>query len=125
MTICADFGHTHKRFGENSGKQCAAMALTATVYRYIKNINSWNSTDLNNICLYGYINASIKHDHLLLDELTRMISINEKTFNLNYNTSSISGDIFLSNNSEPYMTLKKMLLQKYFLEHAQPMSVVC
>ena len=40
-------------FGENAGKQCLAMSLTAIIYHHIKDISLWSSSTLNNILVTG------------------------------------------------------------------------
>ena len=50
LTVCADFSQgDSNRFGPSAGKQCVAMSITAIVYSQIENVNSWNSSSLNNI----------------------------------------------------------------------------
>ena len=39
-------------FGENAGKQCVAMSLTAIIYHQIEHISNWTSSTLNNIFLF-------------------------------------------------------------------------
>ena len=49
-TICADHSQGNEAlFGENVGKQCEAMSLTAIIYHHIEDINLWTSSTLNNI----------------------------------------------------------------------------
>ena len=49
-TICADYSQGNEAlFGENAGKQCVAMSLTAIIYHHIEDINLWTSSTLNNI----------------------------------------------------------------------------
>ena len=49
-TICADYSQGNEAlFGENTGKQCVAMSLTAIIYNHIEDINLWTSSTLNNI----------------------------------------------------------------------------
>ena len=63
---CADVSQGNQaRFGDNAGKQCVAMSLTAIVFKNIKGIFNWDSFVLNNILLYGNslyscIRASVK-----------------------------------------------------------------
>ena len=41
-TICADYSQGNESlFGENAGKQCVAMSLTAIIYHHIEDINLW------------------------------------------------------------------------------------
>ena len=60
-TVCADFSQGNQStFGENAGKQCVAMSLTAIIFKYVTYIDSWDSADLNSIsdhgnCLYSCI----------------------------------------------------------------------
>ena len=49
-TICADYSQGNKAlFGENVGKQCVAMSLTAIISHHIEDINVWTSSTVNNI----------------------------------------------------------------------------
>ena len=53
-TICADYSQGNEAlFGENAGKQCVAMSLTAIIYHHIENINLWTSSTLNSILAIG------------------------------------------------------------------------
>lgn len=79
-TVCADCsqGDTRK-FGQNAGKQCVAMCLTAVLHKQIKNVNEWDSSFLNVILctgnsLYGWISHSINKRYLLLTDLPEMVS---------------------------------------------------
>ena len=43
-TVCADFSQgCQNRFGQNAGKQCVAMLLTAIVYNQTQDVSNWNS----------------------------------------------------------------------------------
>ena len=75
-TLRADFSQgDQSNFGDNAGKQCVAMSLTAIIFRYIKlHIDTWDYPDLNNIlyhgnCLYDCIKCSVKKDVLLLTDV--------------------------------------------------------
>ena len=65
-TICADYSQGNEAlFGENAGKQCVAMSLTAIIYHHIEDINLWTSSILNNILtiennLYTSIRCSVQ-----------------------------------------------------------------
>ena len=53
-TICADHSQGNVAlFGENAGKQCVAMSLTAIIYHHIQDMNLWTSSTLNNILTIG------------------------------------------------------------------------
>ena len=69
---------------------------------------------LNGNYLYSCIKVNVEQDYLLLNELPSMISMNGKTFNVIYCTQSISGDIFLSNDNGPYITLGNAFAQIFF-----------
>ena len=63
-TICANYSQGNQvLFGENAGKQCVTMSVTAAViYHHIEDINFWTSSTLNNIFtiannLYMYISV--------------------------------------------------------------------
>ena len=48
--MTADYSQGNEAlFGENAGKQCVAMSLTAIIYHHIEEINLWISSILNNI----------------------------------------------------------------------------
>ena len=80
-TICADFSQGNaKKFQQNAGKQCLAMSLTAIIYNYISNLNTWDSTVLNSILcagnnLYSFISNSVKKSYLLLTDVPKMVSV--------------------------------------------------
>ena len=51
------------------------MSLTDIIFKYIKYIYNWNSSDLTNIlfhghCLYGCIKGSVNRDFLLLTDVS-------------------------------------------------------
>ena len=49
-TICANYSQGNQAlFGENAGKQCVTMSLTAVIYHHLEDINVWTSSTLNNI----------------------------------------------------------------------------
>ena len=79
-TICADF----RQFGQNAGKQCLAMSLTAIIYTRVKDITTWDSSFLNIISvgnnLYTIINNSIKKYFLLLTDVPEIISVDNKVY---------------------------------------------
>ena len=68
-TICADYSQGNEAlFGENAGKQCVAMSLTAIIYHHIEDINLWTSSILNNILtiennLYTSIRCSVQTNY--------------------------------------------------------------
>ena len=48
-TVCADYSQGNELlFGENAGKQCVAMSLSAVIYHHIEDVNLWTSSTLNN-----------------------------------------------------------------------------
>ena len=72
-TVCADYSQGNELlFGENAGKQCVAMSLSAIIYHHIEDVNLWTSSTLNNILgignnLYTSIRYSVQiNDYLLL-----------------------------------------------------------
>ena len=89
-TVCADFSQGNQsKFGENAGKQCVAMSLTAIIFKYVTDIDSWDSADLNSIldhgnCLYSCIKVSVKKDFLLLTDVPNMVSLEENIYSLTY-----------------------------------------
>ena len=53
-TVFADYNQGNEvLFGENAGKQCVAISLTAIIYHHIEGINLWSSSTLNNILVTG------------------------------------------------------------------------
>lgn len=84
-TICADYSQGNVAlFGENAGKQCVAMSLTAIIYHHIQDMNLWTSSTLNNILtignnLYISIRCSVRtNDYLLLTDVPHIVSICNK-----------------------------------------------
>ena len=54
ITVSADYSQGNEAlFGENAGKQCVAMSLTAIIYHQVEHINEWTSSTLNNILTIG------------------------------------------------------------------------
>ena len=53
-TVSADYSQGNEAlFGENAGKRCVAMSLTAIIYHQIDRISNWTSSTLNNILTIG------------------------------------------------------------------------
>ena len=51
-TICAHFSQGNTRqFGQNAGKQCIAMSLTAIIHTQVKDITTWHPSFLNTIII--------------------------------------------------------------------------
>ena len=80
-TVCADYSQGNELlFGENAGKQCVAMSLSAIIYHHIEDVNLWTSLTLNNILgignnLYTSIRYSVRtNDYLLLRTFARKFS---------------------------------------------------
>ena len=113
-TICADFSQSNARkFGQNAGKQCVAMSLTAIVQTQVKNMTTWDSSFLNKILcignnLYTCIHNSVNKDFLLLSDVPEMVSVDNKVYCLQY-SASFSGDVFKIFDDEPFYTLKTAL----------------
>ena len=86
-TISDDFSQGNARmFGQNAGKQCVAMSLTAIVHSHITNVNAWDFSFLNFILhagniLYTCISSSIYKDVLLLTDVLRNSEIQSTTTN--------------------------------------------
>ena len=55
LTVLADFSLGDIRFGQNAGKQCVAMSLTAIIiiYNNIHCVNIWDRSILNTIFFTG------------------------------------------------------------------------
>ena len=54
ITVSVDYSQGNEAlFGENAGKQCVAMSLTAIIYHQVEHINEWTSSTLNNILTIG------------------------------------------------------------------------
>ena len=89
-TISADFSQGDgRKFGQNAGKQCVAMSLTAIVHSHITNINLWDSSFLNFILHAGNslctcISSSINKNFLLLTDVPEMVSVSDKIYHLQY-----------------------------------------
>ena len=118
-TICADHSQGNEAlFGENAGKQCVAMSLTAIIYHHIQDINFWTSSNLNNILtignnLYISIRCSVRtNDYLLLTDVPHIVSIYNKVYTLEY-SKSLTGSLFLTSNNGPYMTLQNSLTEVF------------
>ena len=75
-------------FGENAGKQCVAMSLTAIIYHQIEHISVWTSSTLNNILtignnLYISIRQSVQaNELLLLTDVPCIVSLYNKVYTL-------------------------------------------
>ena len=65
------------------------------------------------ICLYDCIKCSVKKD-LLLTDVPAMVSLNEKTYNLTYSGESLSGELFMTDNNGPYISLKNAFTEIFF-----------
>ena len=53
-TVSADYSQGNEAlFGENAGKQCVAMSLTAIIYHQIEHVCHWTSSTLTNILTIG------------------------------------------------------------------------
>ena len=53
-TVSADYSQGNEAlFGENAGKQCVAMSVTAIIYHQIEHISEWSSTTMNDILTIG------------------------------------------------------------------------
>ena len=118
-TICADHSQGNEAlFGENAGKQCVAMSLTAIIYHHIQDINLWTSSTLNNILtignnLYISIRCSVRtNDYLLLTDVPHIVSIYNEVYTLEY-SESLTGSLFLTSNNGPYMTLQNSLTEVF------------
>ena len=77
-------------FGENAGKQCVAMSLSALIYNKIKEIHSCN--DLVQIMemgnqLYSTVSQCTGQAYLMQTELPSMIAMFEKNYQLNHSES--------------------------------------
>ena len=118
-TICADYSQGNEAlFGENAGKQCVAMSLTAIIYHHIEDINLWTSSILNNILtignnLYTSIRCSVQtNDYLLLTDVPCIVSIYNKVYTLEY-SESLTGSLFMTSNNGPYMSLQNSLTEVF------------
>ena len=72
-------------FGQNAGKQCVAMSLTAIVHSHLTNVNAWDFSFLNFMLragnsLYTCISSSINKDFLLLTDVPEMASVSDKIY---------------------------------------------
>ena len=110
-TVKGDFHQGNvSLFGNNSGKQCVAMSLTAIVHNTaVQSCYAWRSVDITYILrtgdwLYTVIHGLIGKDYLLLTDVPTCLSINESTYILQY-SDCISGDIRMSEARECYLPL--------------------
>ena len=115
LTVSADFSQGDVRFGQNAGKQCVAMSLTAIVYNNIHCVNVWDSSTLNTILfignsLYTFISSSVNKDFLLLTDVPEMVSVDNQVYCLQY-SESFAGGLSLITNREPFATLEHALNQ--------------
>ena len=54
ITVSADYSQGNEAlFGENAGKQCVAISLTAIICHQVEHISEWTSSTLNNILTIG------------------------------------------------------------------------
>ena len=118
-TICADYSQGNEAlFGENAGKQCVAMSLTAIIYHHIEDINLWTSSILNNILtignnLYTSIRCSVQtNDYLLLTDVPCIVSMYNNVYTLEY-SESLTGSLFMTSNNGPYMSLQNSLTEVF------------
>ena len=75
-TVSADYSQGNEAlFGENAGKQCVAMSLTAIIYHQIEHISEWTSSTLNNISTIGNnLHVSIRYSVQLLTHVPYVVS---------------------------------------------------
>ena len=110
-TVHAEYNQGNQlMFGSNAGKQCVAMTLCSIVYNQIRSVNIWNTSNMNQILVYGnnlyrVISQSINKDFLLLTDVPELLDIDNHTFNLEYR-KSFSGGLFMTANNYPYVTLE-------------------
>ena len=109
-TVCADYNEGNEvLFGENAGKQCVAMSLTAIIY-HIEDINLWSSSTLNNDLvtrdnLYSTLRSIVRtNDYLLFNDVPVFVSIFDNVYTLQF-SESLTGSFFLTSNNDPFMTL--------------------
>ena len=118
-TVSADYSQGNEAlFGENAGKQCVAMSLTAIIYHQIEHISEWTSSTLNNILtignnLYVSIRYSVQaNDYLLLTDLPCVVSLYNKVYTLQY-SESLTGSLFMTANNGPCMSLQNSLMKVF------------
>ena len=59
----------------------------------------------NSVICYSSISNSVNKDLLLLTDVPEMVSLNDKIYCLQY-SESFSGVLFITTNSEPFVTLE-------------------
>ena len=59
-------------------------------------------------------NILLKKYFLLLTDVPAMVSLNEKTYNLTYSGESLSGELFMTDNNGPYISLKNAFTEIFF-----------
>ena len=119
ITVSADYSQGNEAlFGENAGKQCVAMSLTAIIYHQIQHISEWTSSTLNNILtignnLYVSIRYSVQaNDYLLLTDVPCVVSLYNKVYTLQY-SESLTGSLCIVSNNGLYMSLKNSLMEVF------------
>ncbi|CAB4008426.1 ATP-dependent DNA helicase PIF1, partial [Paramuricea clavata] len=121
-TICADFSQGNiKKFRQNAGKQCLAMSLTAIIYNYITNANTWDSTVLNSILcagnnLYSFISNFVNKSYLLLTDVPEMVSVFDGIYCMQYG-DPFAGDLFMANTALPYYSIENALNNLFMETH--------
>jgi len=113
-TVSADYSLGNEAlFGENAGKQCVAMSLSAIIYNQIEHISKWTSSNILTIGnnLYISIRYSVQtNDYLLLTDVPCIVSLDNKVYRLQY-SESLTGSLFMTSNNGPYMTLQNSLIE--------------
>jgi len=112
-TVSADYSQGNEAiFGENAGKQCVAISLTAIIYHQIEHISEWTSS--NNILtignnLYVSITYSVQaNDYLLFTDVPCVVSLYNKVYTLQY-SESLTGSVLMTSNNGPYMSLQNQV----------------
>jgi hypothetical protein len=100
-----------RKFRQNAGKQCVAMSLTAIVHNHINNVDTWDSSFLNEILcagnnLYTCISNSVNKSFLLLSEVPEMVSVSDKIYDLQF-SDPYAVDLFTTTIDLPYYSLEE------------------
>ncbi|XP_070549851.1 uncharacterized protein [Ptychodera flava] len=92
--VQGSFNQSHAQFGENSGRQCVANSYVSVLYSKIKNVQMWNTCDMDLILqtgneLYGCVqqSPSVIDVYLLVTELPQSIELFDTKFKSSFGQS--------------------------------------
>ena len=101
-TVSFDYSQGNEAlFGENAGKQCVAMSLTAIIYHQIEHISNWISSTLNNILTNG------NNPYISIKQWISSYTTDHKTVL----------DHIYTNMSHLHVDIQTGVLETYFTDH--------